>query len=269
MDAQGAPKVIRGSCCLQLKSSRAVSTISVTYAQSLLKQLLTSESTIWFTMSLKGGTLRLKRRPISCDSDPRIATIRAIRKAHSRDSQYRLRSFEHLGPRSSSSSAQPGKNHLSHTAHPMGIAKAGEPNNLVPMSHGVLYMDPVVHSTLRRKQRRLVRENPGVLTAVSKGANLAITECQHQFKNRRWNCSTTNFLRGKNLFGKIVDKVANHSSPCNCLHLLHARPKIEGSSSLKANSWMQLFVRNYCPRCISQELKEHCLSQYRDPALKV
>lgn len=67
-------------------------------------------------------------------------------------------------------------------------------------------MDPVVHSTLRRKQRRLVRENPGVLTAVSKGANLAITECQHQFKNRRWNCSTTNFLRGKNLFGKIVDK---------------------------------------------------------------
>ncbi|KAI5744010.1 hypothetical protein M8J77_024751 [Diaphorina citri] len=87
-----------------------------------------------------------------------------------------------------------------------GIAKAGEPNNLLPMSPGMAYMDPTVHSTLRRKQRRLVRENPGVLLAVSKGANLAINECQFQFRNRRWNCSTRNFLRGKNLFGKIVDR---------------------------------------------------------------
>ncbi|XP_068621535.1 protein Wnt-1 [Battus philenor] len=87
-----------------------------------------------------------------------------------------------------------------------GIAKAGEPNNISPMSPGVLYMDAGVHSTLRRKQRRLARENPGVLSAVAKGANMAVTECQHQFKYRRWNCTTRNFLRGKNLFGKIVDR---------------------------------------------------------------
>lgn len=67
-------------------------------------------------------------------------------------------------------------------------------------------MDPAIHTTLRRRQRRLVRENPGVLAALVKGANLAISECQHQFRNRRWNCSTKNFLRGKNLFGKIVDR---------------------------------------------------------------
>lgn len=67
-------------------------------------------------------------------------------------------------------------------------------------------MDPAVHATLRRKQRRLARENPGVLSAVAKGASMAVAECQHQFKNRRWNCSTRNFLRGKNLFGKIVDR---------------------------------------------------------------
>ena len=67
-------------------------------------------------------------------------------------------------------------------------------------------MDPAVHLILRRKQRRLVRENPGVLVAVAKGANQAIQECQYQFRNRRWNCSTKNFLRGKNLFGKIVDR---------------------------------------------------------------
>ncbi|KAG5898711.1 hypothetical protein JTB14_020905 [Gonioctena quinquepunctata] len=87
-----------------------------------------------------------------------------------------------------------------------GIAKAGEPNNLAPMNPGVLYMDNSVHSTLRRKQRRLARENPGLLAAIAKGAQMAIQECQYQFRNQRWNCSTRNFLRGKNLFGKIVDK---------------------------------------------------------------
>lgn len=87
-----------------------------------------------------------------------------------------------------------------------GIAKVGEPNNMSPISSGIMYLDPAIHSTLRRKQRRLVRDNPGVLGALVKGANLAISECQHQFRNRRWNCSTRNFLRGKNLFGKIVDR---------------------------------------------------------------
>lgn len=86
-----------------------------------------------------------------------------------------------------------------------GIAKVGEPNNITPLTSGI-YLDPATHTTLRRKQRRLVRENPGVLAALVKGANLAISECQHQFRNRRWNCSTKNFLRGKNLFGKIVDR---------------------------------------------------------------
>ncbi|XP_063236264.1 protein wingless [Bacillus rossius redtenbacheri] len=87
-----------------------------------------------------------------------------------------------------------------------GIAKAGEPNNLLPHSPGALRVDPAVHATLRRKQRRLARENPGVLVAVARGANQAVLECQHQFRDRRWNCSTRNFLRGKNLFGKIVDR---------------------------------------------------------------
>uniref|UniRef100_A0A1B0CVR7 Protein Wnt n=1 Tax=Lutzomyia longipalpis TaxID=7200 RepID=A0A1B0CVR7_LUTLO len=87
-----------------------------------------------------------------------------------------------------------------------GIAKVGEPNNLSPLNSKILYMDPAIHSTLRRKQRRLVRENPGVLGALVRGANMAIAECQHQFRHRRWNCSTRNFLRGKNLFGKIVDR---------------------------------------------------------------
>uniref|UniRef100_A0A182LY50 Protein Wnt n=1 Tax=Anopheles culicifacies TaxID=139723 RepID=A0A182LY50_9DIPT len=87
-----------------------------------------------------------------------------------------------------------------------GIAKAGEPNNISPLAPGMTYLDPAIHATLRRKQRRLARENEGVLAAIAKGANLAINECQHQFRTRRWNCSTRNFLRGKNLFGKIVER---------------------------------------------------------------
>lgn len=86
-----------------------------------------------------------------------------------------------------------------------GIAKADEPNNFLPMSPTSM-MDSSIYAVLRRKQRRLVRENPGVLQAISRGANQAIAECQYQFRNRRWNCSTKNFLRGKNIFGKIVDK---------------------------------------------------------------
>jgi hypothetical protein len=93
-----------------------------------------------------------------------------------------------------------------------GIAKAGEPNNLSPVTPAHVYMDPAIQTTLRRKQRRLAKENPGILAAIAKGANMAIAECQHQFKNRRWNCSTRNFLRGKNLFGKIVDRGEHRES---------------------------------------------------------
>lgn len=63
-----------------------------------------------------------------------------------------------------------------------------------------------MHATLRRKQKRLIRDNPGVLAALIKGINMAVAECQHQFRNRRWNCTTKQFQRGKYLFGKIVDR---------------------------------------------------------------
>lgn len=100
---------------------------------------------------------------------------------------------------------------LSHFFIHRGIARAGEPNNLVSNSikeNSITnsYLDPDVHATLRRKQRRLVREHPGVVVAVAKGAKQAISECKHQFKNRRWNCPTKDFHRGRNLFGKIVDR---------------------------------------------------------------
>lgn len=61
-----------------------------------------------------------------------------------------------------------------------------------------------MYPPLRRKQRRLVKDNPGVLAAVARGLKLAVDECQYQFRDRRWNCPTSDFLKEKNIFGKIV-----------------------------------------------------------------
>lgn len=128
-----------------------------------------------------------------------------------------------------------------------GIAKAGEPNNISPVTPVHVYMDPAIHATLRRKQRRLARENPGVLAAIAKGANMAIAECQHQFRNRRWNCSTRNFLRGKNLFGKIVDrgeytncvfKTVCVTTTCTYHYICN-----------KAKPWYSLCFQNTCSVC--------------------
>lgn len=59
---------------------------------------------------------------------------------------------------------------------------------------------------LRKKQRKLVRDNPGVLAAISRAMKMAINECQAQFKDRRWNCPVNDWRKGKNVFGKIVQR---------------------------------------------------------------
>ncbi|XP_028325607.1 wingless-type MMTV integration site family, member 4b [Gouania willdenowi] len=41
-----------------------------------------------------------------------------------------------------------------------------------------------------------------VMESVRKAAEIVIEECQHQFRNRRWNCSTT--PRGINVFGRVM-----------------------------------------------------------------
>ncbi|XP_019876900.1 protein Wnt-1 [Aethina tumida] len=139
-----------------------------------------------------------------------------------------------------------------------GVAKAGEPNNLSPLSPGMLYMDSSVHATLRKKQRRLARDNPGLIDAIAKGANQAIQECQYQFRNQRWNCTTRNFLRGKNLFGKIVDRGCRETAfiyaitsaavthaiaracsegtieTCNCESHYKGRPQVMGTKAVGA-----------------------------------
>ncbi|XP_074839702.1 protein Wnt-4-like [Carettochelys insculpta] len=54
---------------------------------------------------------------------------------------------------------------------------------------------------LVEEQVRLCQRQMEAMDSVRRGAELAIEECQHQFHNRRWNCST---LQGRQVFGKVV-----------------------------------------------------------------
>ena len=51
-------------------------------------------------------------------------------------------------------------------------------------------------------QRQLCRENPDVMVSIGKGAKLGVEECQQQFKDQRWNCSTV--ARDVSVFGKVM-----------------------------------------------------------------
>ncbi|XP_029948211.1 protein Wnt-4a isoform X1 [Salarias fasciatus] len=54
---------------------------------------------------------------------------------------------------------------------------------------------------LIQRQVQICKRSVEVMDAVRRGAQLAIDECQFQFRNRRWNCST---LESMPVFGKVV-----------------------------------------------------------------
>lgn len=58
---------------------------------------------------------------------------------------------------------------------------------------------------LSNSQKKQCVKHTSVMPAISRGARAAIQECQFQFKNRRWNCSTTN---DETVFGPMTSLAA-------------------------------------------------------------
>ncbi|XP_061112795.1 protein Wnt-4-like [Conger conger] len=56
---------------------------------------------------------------------------------------------------------------------------------------------------LIQRQVQVCRASVEVMDSVRRGAQLAIQECQHQFRHRRWNCST---LDTPPLFGRVASQ---------------------------------------------------------------
>lgn len=53
-------------------------------------------------------------------------------------------------------------------------------------------------------QTKLCQLSHDHMPGVARGAKLGIRECQHQFRHRRWNCST-NFDPDNDVFGPLLD----------------------------------------------------------------
>ncbi|KAL8202761.1 UNVERIFIED_CONTAM: Protein Wnt-4 [Gekko kuhli] len=54
---------------------------------------------------------------------------------------------------------------------------------------------------LAEEQVRMCHRQVEAMDTVKRAAELALEECQHQFRDRRWNCST---LQGLPVFGKVI-----------------------------------------------------------------
>ncbi|XP_064097298.1 protein Wnt-7b-like [Macrobrachium nipponense] len=55
---------------------------------------------------------------------------------------------------------------------------------------------------LTPRQRKICSRAPDAIVAISEGARVGISECQHQFRNHRWNCSL--MAGASSVFGHVV-----------------------------------------------------------------
>ncbi|XP_024416371.2 protein Wnt-3a [Desmodus rotundus] len=60
------------------------------------------------------------------------------------------------------------------------------------------------------KQLRFCRNYVEIMPSVAEGIRISIEECQHQFRGRRWNCTTIN--NSLAIFGPVLDKATRESA---------------------------------------------------------
>ncbi|CAK6964986.1 Proto-oncogene Wnt-3 [Scomber scombrus] len=60
------------------------------------------------------------------------------------------------------------------------------------------------------KQLRFCRNYIEIMPSVAEGVKLGIQECQHQFRGRRWNCTT--IKDNLAIFGPVLDKATRESA---------------------------------------------------------
>lgn len=68
------------------------------------------------------------------------------------------------------------------------------------------------------RQRQLCRQHPMVMQAIGAGMTDWISECQHQFRNHRWNCNTT--ARDHSLLGRLLLRSEWRKHECHVLLLV-------------------------------------------------
>ncbi|EMP39789.1 Protein Wnt-3a, partial [Chelonia mydas] len=62
------------------------------------------------------------------------------------------------------------------------------------------------------KQLRFCRNYVEIMPSVAEGVKIGIQECQHQFRGRRWNCTTVNDSLA--IFGPVLDKAVTGNKQC-------------------------------------------------------
>ncbi|XP_061835876.1 protein Wnt-3a [Nerophis lumbriciformis] len=81
------------------------------------------------------------------------------------------------------------------------------------VGHTSLGTQPILCSSipgLVPKQLRFCRNYVEIMPSVAEGVKIGIQECQHQFRGRRWNCTTVNDNLA--IFGPVLDKATRESA---------------------------------------------------------
>ncbi|EDO49431.1 predicted protein [Nematostella vectensis] len=94
---------------------------------------------------------------------------------------------------------------------------------------------------LTQKQIRISRRYPELIQYIAGGARTAIHECQHQFRNRKWNCSAHS---PENVFGKILKRACRETAftyAITAAGVSHAIARACGEGKLSACSCDQRY----------------------------